>query len=129
MSTSVLKTCLVNLISKDTHLVFSLTWQTSRCQQALSKPCLVNLISKDTHLVFSITPIMLNILCITLLSKFPPVNLQHSRWNQGYSFNQSLQQCGSASDGFIRSHLADLDLQYFLQKINPCSAGRGLILL
>ena len=25
-----------------------------RCQQALSKPCLLNLISKDTHLVFSI---------------------------------------------------------------------------
>ena len=27
----------------------------SRCQQACSKPCLVNLISKDTHLVFSIS--------------------------------------------------------------------------
>ena len=27
--------------------------QASRCQQAFSKPCLVNLISKDTHLVFS----------------------------------------------------------------------------
>ena len=26
----------------------------SRCQQAFSKPCLVNLISEDTHLVFSI---------------------------------------------------------------------------
>ena len=26
--------------------------QASRCQQAFSKPCLVNLISKDTHLVF-----------------------------------------------------------------------------
>ena len=26
----------------------------SRCQQAFSKPCLVNLMSKDTHLVFSI---------------------------------------------------------------------------
>ena len=25
------------------------------CQQAFSKPCLVNLISKDTHLVFSIS--------------------------------------------------------------------------
>ena len=25
----------------------------SRCQKAFSKPCLVNLISKDTHLVFS----------------------------------------------------------------------------
>ena len=32
----------------------SLAWQASRCQQAFSKPCLVNLISKDTHLVFSI---------------------------------------------------------------------------
>ena len=28
--------------------------QASQCQQAFSKPCLVNLISKDTHLVFSI---------------------------------------------------------------------------
>ena len=28
--------------------------QASRCQQAFSKPCLVNLISKDTHLVLSI---------------------------------------------------------------------------
>ena len=26
----------------------------SRCQQAFSKPCLVNLISKDTQLLFSI---------------------------------------------------------------------------
>ena len=29
--------------------------QASRCQQAFSKPCLVNLISKDSHLVFSIS--------------------------------------------------------------------------
>ena len=29
--------------------------QTSRYQQAFSKPCLVHLISKDTHLVFSIS--------------------------------------------------------------------------
>ena len=29
--------------------------QASRCQQAFSKPCLVNLISKDTNLVFSIS--------------------------------------------------------------------------
>ena len=28
--------------------------QASRCQQAFTKPCLVNLISKDTHLVFYI---------------------------------------------------------------------------
>ena len=28
--------------------------QALRCQQAFSKPCLVNLISKDTHLLFSI---------------------------------------------------------------------------
>ena len=27
--------------------------QASRCQQAFSKPCMVNLISKDTHLVFT----------------------------------------------------------------------------
>ena len=31
-----------------------IAWQASRCQQAFSKPCLVNLISKDTHQVFSI---------------------------------------------------------------------------
>ena len=29
--------------------------QAWRCQQAFSKPCLVNLISKATHLVFSIS--------------------------------------------------------------------------
>ena len=32
----------------------ALSKQASRCQQTFSKPCLVNLISKDTHLVFSI---------------------------------------------------------------------------
>ena len=46
------KPCLVNLISKDTHLVFSISRRASRCQQGLLKPYLVNLISKDTHLVF-----------------------------------------------------------------------------
>ena len=78
------KTCLVNLISKDTHLVFyisaSLGMSTRllealpgklnikrhspsilyiltslAIQQAYSKPYLVNLISKDTHLVFFIS--------------------------------------------------------------------------
>ena len=49
------KTCLVYLISKDTHLVFSISRQASRCRQAFSKPCLVYLISKDTHLVFSMS--------------------------------------------------------------------------
>ena len=44
------KHCWVNLISKYTHLVFSISGQASRCQQAFLKPCLVNLISKDTHL-------------------------------------------------------------------------------
>ena len=34
--------CLANLISKDTHLVFSMYPQASQCQQAFSKPCLVN---------------------------------------------------------------------------------------
>ena len=32
---------------------FDFAWQASRCQQAFSKPRLVNLISKDTHQVFS----------------------------------------------------------------------------
>ena len=32
--------------------VFSISWQASPCQQSFSKPCLVNLISKDTHLEY-----------------------------------------------------------------------------
>ena len=55
MSTSVSKPSLVDLLSKDTHLVFSISQQAFRCQQAFSKPCLVYVISKDTHLVFSIS--------------------------------------------------------------------------
>ena len=55
MSTSVLKALPDNLISKYTNLVFSISLQASRRQQAFSKPCLVNLISKDTCLVFSIS--------------------------------------------------------------------------
>ena len=38
-------------------------WQASRCQQAFSKHCLVNLISKDTHLVFSIYSVSVQIIC------------------------------------------------------------------
>ena len=49
------KPCLVNLISKGTPLVVSISRQASRFQLAFSKPCLVNLISKDTRLVFSIS--------------------------------------------------------------------------
>ena len=73
------KPCLINLISKDTHLVFSISRQASRCQQALrcqqafSKPCLVNLISKDTHLVFSIS--RQASWCQQAFSKFCLVNL------------------------------------------------------
>ena len=37
-----------------THVVNKRSQSLARCQQALSKPCLVNLISKDTHLVFDI---------------------------------------------------------------------------
>ena len=40
MSTSVLKALPVNLISKDTHLVFSISRQAWQCQQVFSKPCL-----------------------------------------------------------------------------------------
>ena len=43
MSTSVLKALPCKLISKDTHLVLSVSRQASRCLQAFSKPCLVNL--------------------------------------------------------------------------------------
>ena len=55
MSTSVLGSLPGKLDIKDSHLVFSISRQSSRCQQAFSKPCLVNLISKYTHLVFSIS--------------------------------------------------------------------------
>ena len=44
---------LINRIPGSHLLISSLP--ASRCQQAFSKPCLVNLISKDTHLVFSIS--------------------------------------------------------------------------
>ena len=37
-----------------THVVNKRSQSLARCQQALLKPCLVNLISKDTHLVFDI---------------------------------------------------------------------------
>ena len=54
LSTNVLKAMPGKLdISKDTPLIFSISRQASRCQQAFSQPCLVNLISEDTHLVFS----------------------------------------------------------------------------
>ena len=49
------KPCLINFISKHTHLVVSISRQASRCQQTFSKPCLLNLTSNDTHLVFSIS--------------------------------------------------------------------------
>ena len=52
MSTSVLK-ALPGKLEIKRHLVFFISSQASRYQQAFSKPCLVNLISKDTHLVFS----------------------------------------------------------------------------
>ena len=49
------KHCLVNLISKYTHLAnFLYTSVSLEIQQVFSKHCLVNLISKYTHLVFSI---------------------------------------------------------------------------
>ena len=54
MSTSVLKALPGKLDIKRHSPRFSIPRQVSRCQQAFSKPCLVNLISKDTHLVFSI---------------------------------------------------------------------------
>ena len=49
------KSCLVNLISKDTHLSILYISASLVIQQVFSKPCLINLISKDTHLVFSIS--------------------------------------------------------------------------
>ena len=52
------------------RLVFSISRQASRCQQAFSKPCLVNMISKDTHLVFSISwPYSCLIVCKYLKSR------------------------------------------------------------
>ena len=49
MSTSILKALPGKLDIKR-----SISQQASQCQQAFSKPCLVNLISKNTHLVISI---------------------------------------------------------------------------
>ena len=43
-----------SLPGKALRTLVDIARQASRCQQAFSKPCLVNLISKDTHLVFSI---------------------------------------------------------------------------
>ena len=67
MLTSILGSLLGKLDIKDSHLVFSISRQTSRCQQAFSKPCLVNLISKDTHLVFSIYMYLLSALANPLI--------------------------------------------------------------
>ena len=53
MSTSLLKALPGTFGIKNTHIVFAISRHASRCQQAISKPCLVNLISEDTHLVFS----------------------------------------------------------------------------
>ena len=44
-----------------THVELLGKGQASRCQQAFSKLCLVNLISKDTHLVFSIYHITMHL--------------------------------------------------------------------
>ena len=67
--------CLVNLISKDTHLVFSISLQASQCQQAFIKPCLVYLLSKDTYLVFSLFYCIVCSLqpCYQLLGKCRPL--------------------------------------------------------
>ena len=46
--------------------VSALRTHASRCQHAFSKPCLVNLISKDTHLVFSMSWFCDIVLCIIL---------------------------------------------------------------
>ena len=43
-----------SLPGKALRMHVDIAQQASRCQHAFSKPCLVNLISKDTHLVFSI---------------------------------------------------------------------------
>ena len=54
MSTSVLKALPGKLDIKRHSPSILYISVSSRCQQVFSKPCLVNLISKDTHLVFSI---------------------------------------------------------------------------
>ena len=54
MSTSVLKALPGKLDIKRHSPSISISRQASRYQQAFSKPCLVNLISKDTHLIISI---------------------------------------------------------------------------
>ena len=51
MSTSVLKALPGKLAIKRHSPSFLYGPKASQCQQVFSKPCLVNLISKDTHLV------------------------------------------------------------------------------
>ena len=45
---------ILNLPGSAWKMHIDIARQASRCQQVFSKPCLVNLISKDTHLIFSI---------------------------------------------------------------------------
>ena len=52
--------------------------QASRCQQAFSKPCLVNLISKDTHLVFSICKILFQYINLTSAAVYDKIWRQYS---------------------------------------------------
>ena len=95
MSTSVLEALpLLNLISKDTHLVFSISRQALRCQQAFSKPCLLNLISKDTHLVFSISRQAPQ--CQQAFSKPCLVNLISKDTHLVFSISRKAPQCQQA---------------------------------
>ena len=107
------KPCLVNLISKDTHLVFSLSRQASRCQQAFSMPCLVNLISKDTHLVFSMYQVT-----------NPQTFLKLSLWFSNWALIDRRMGLWGFLLGYIKIKLVSYMVKLENLKFGP--AGKGL---
>ena len=86
--------CLVNLISKDTHLVFSISRQASRCQQAFSKPRLVNLISLKRHSP-SIRFTFVSLTMSTSVLKALLVNLISKDTHLLFSIPRQVSQCQS----------------------------------
>ena len=76
MSTSVLKALLGKLDIKVTHLVFSISRQASRCQQAFSKLCHVNLTSRHSS---SILYISISLTMSTSIPKALPGKLDIKR--------------------------------------------------
>ena len=53
------------------RMLVDIARQASRCQHAFSKPCLVDLISKDTHPVFSIYQVTVRCHLLFIKTKIP----------------------------------------------------------